>query len=412
MSIFNYVAKDETGRVVQSSIEAYSRHEAIASLRGDGLTVVDLLENTDSKAAPPPLPRTKAAPRIVKSGRVKISDLSVFCRQLAISVNSGVPLRDSLESIAEDMETPRFRHVLQEVVRDLHDGKPFSQAIAEKSSVFSPLFIALIRSAEESGSLPQTLNQLAKYLEKSDRLTRKIKTIAAYPLFVGVFFGLVCLVMTLFVIPQFQKTFEGLSINLPRLTVIVFGTNQYIMTHLPFIIAIVFIIVAAFALFRRTDTGRYQIDRFKLKLPFFGTILRKYAIARFCRNLAMMLSGGVAITTAMKITSAVSGNKILEQTLMKARERVITGSSIASSLSHEQELPSLVIRMISVGENSGRLPEVLENVADVYEDQVEAAILTATSLFEPLAIVFFGAIILVLVMAIYFPVFTMGSGIQ
>ena len=335
--------------------------------------------------------------------------MALFCRQLAITINAGVPLRDALETIVADMSQPVLARTLRNMITLLHDGKTFSQAMAAQKGVFNTLLVALISAAEESGSLPQTLNQVANYLERNDRLARKIVSITAYPLFVSVFFGLICLIMNLFVLPQFQKIFTGFHAKLPLLTRAVFGGNQFILNHIWLLTLSVVGLVALFLWFRSTTPGRLKLDAWKLRVPLIGNCLVKYILARVCRNLAVMLRGGVPVTMALENVSRISDNKTMERALLAVRERVVGGVDIADSLAVETSFPRLLISMVHVGEQSGRLPEVLERLSDVYEDQVEGAVLVATALFEPIMICIFGAVVLVLVLAIYMPIFSMGA---
>lgn len=415
MAPYSYVAKDGEGRTVRSTIEAADRHEALAQLRADGLTVVDLVgRSTDDRihhtggAAPASAADPVRKPLFAKG--ISTSEKSIFCRQLSISVNSGMPLRESLESIASDMDNPEFARVLADVIRQLHEGSSFSQAIQKHPKHFNTLFVALIRAAEESGSLPETLDQLSNYMERNEKLVKKIRSVTAYPMFIMVFFCIVCVAMTVFVLPKFQDSFKGFNVTLPRLTRIVFGVNGFIIKHIGWISAAIFIPVISVALYGRTKRGRRKIDEVLLKLPLFGVCIREYALARFCRNLSIMVRGGVGITTAMEITSTVSGNRVIIDSLMKARERIMGGQRMAASLSQDNQFPRLVVRMVGVGEESGRMPEVLEKVANLYEEYVENRIVTATTLFEPVVICVFGAVVLTLVLAIYLPVFTVATG--
>jgi type IV pilus assembly protein PilC len=324
-------------------------------------------------------------------------------------VNAGIPLRDAIESIAQDVDSAALRRIQRRVVSQLHDGRALSEALSGHSRIFGVVFVSLIRCAEESGSMPQTLNQLANYLESQERLRRKVRSATAYPMFVLVFFCIVCAIMTLFVLPRFQGVFADSDAELPRLTTAVFGVNEFVLDNLVWIALTGAAALTAFSLFKRTRKGRYQVDRMKLRLPFFGEILRKYAVARLCRNLAIMIRGGVPVTTAIDITSSVTGNTILSRSLLKVKDRIMSGSDIAGSLRQDPHFPRLFVRMVSVGESSGQLPEVMNKLSDVYEDQVEGQITVAMALFEPLIICFFGAVVLLLVLAIYMPVFTVAS---
>ncbi len=419
MTLYRYAARAADGSLREGTREGGSRGEVLASLRGEGLTVVRLAD-PDAYDAEDALPGLEAyresaapvAPARMASVRLSLSDRAVFCRQLAISVSAGTPLRESLESIAEDMDHRVFRAILNRVVRDLHEGRTFSQAVARHPRVFDELFVALIRAAEESGSMAETLERLAGAMEARERLARKIRSIVAYPVFVAVFFCLISIIMTFFVVPQFQDIFTGFSARLPLITRVVFGVNRFILDHVAWFGGGLLLLGVAAALYLRTTPGRRAWDRFRLHAPFFGPCLRKIAMSRFGRNLSIMLRGGVSVSTAMEITSDVTGNVLLREAILAARDRIVQGSDIAASLEREGEFPRLVVRMIHVGESSGRLPEVLDKVADTYEGQVEGAIATATTLFEPLVISLFGGIILVLVLAIYMPIFTVASGVR
>lgn len=403
MPTYHYSAKDVTGRMVTGEYSASSRFEALSQLHGKGLTVTDISDDN-------PVAKTGkndgVSTRMATFQRsISLSERSVFCRQLSISVESGVPLREAFENIAVDIDNPAFRNVLLRVMKRLDDGLTMSQAISGESKAFDRLFVALIKAAEESGSITETLKYLAVSMERADRLSRKIKSIVAYPIFIGFFFVVISLIMTLFVLPKFQSVFASFGGRLPKLTQVVFAINTFIVKNSPVIILLIVVAVVALILYCRTVTGRKQRDAFLLRMPVVGNIIRKIAVARFCRNLGIMVKGGVPVATAIEIAAEILGNKSMESTLKATRERIMAGNDIASSLD-KKTFPRLVVRMVSVGESSGRLPDVLEKVADLYEDQAEGAIMMATSLFEPVIIIVFGCLILVLVMAIYLPVFT------
>lgn len=412
MTTYRYKAKDAQGNIVESTIEAESRQEVLTMLRAKGLTTISLT----STANEPTEPKKKKVRAPKKGGfqvtRITLTDMTVFCRQLSISVNAGVPLRESLESIHEDMDNPSMKHVLGKVISNLHKGLSFSDALALHPKVFTPIFIGLVKAAEESGALAQTLDQLAFYLERTEQLQRKIKSIMAYPAFVAGFFVLVCLIMALGILPKFQEIFSGYGSKLPKITQVVFGINQFFIDHAWYFLGVIIAIVVAISLYRRSPRGRKHTDAILLKIPFFGTCLQKFIIARFCRSLSIMVKGGVPIAHAFEVTASVTGNKVLEEALLKCREQIIAGAGIASSIEDQDLFPRLLIRMISVGEDSGKLPEVLEKVSDVYENQVEGSILISTALAEPIVICVFGVLVLILVISIYMPIFTVATSMR
>lgn len=414
MNAFNYVAKDPDGNVIRAVLNAASKQDALSSLKQRGLTVVAInamsegMEGSGAAAEPAADPSSSRRIRMPRTS-IKSSDIAEFCRMMATSIQAGIPLRDAVEAITEDADHPGMRKVLQQVLSRLHAGGSFSEALAEFPTVFGRIFIALIRTAEEAGSMPQTLRQLTGYLERTERLKRKIKTVTAYPLFVMGFFCVVCLIMTLFILPQFQDIFSGFKAELPALTRAVFAINKFLIGNiLPILLFALGVGVAGW-LVLRTDKGRYTLDRRLLAMPFIGPILLKYALARFSYNLSIMISGGVPVTDAFQISSSVTGNRYLESMFLRARDRIIEGSDISGSLRQEAELPRLFVRMVSVGETSGQLTSTMETMAEAYEEQVEGQIMMATSLFEPIVICLFGSFVLVLVLAIYMPVFSVAS---
>lgn len=407
MPTFVYTAKQDDGEIVRATLRAASRHAALGQLRTRGLIPLSIEETGRAGKRG----RGHKRGSLTRwGGAISTADRALFCRQLAISVNAGVPLRESLESITEDLDKPSFKRVLEQVVDQLHAGVSFSEALAQHPETFNTLFVALIRAAEESGSMPQTLEQLAVAEERSQRLQTKIRSITAYPIFVAVFFCIVCVIMTVFVLPKFQTIFSGYNTELPRITQIVFSLNRFMIDNALAIGGVIGLLVVGTYIWGRTVAGKFMWDAIKLKLPYFGPCIMKFSVARFCQNFSTMLRGGVPVATAMEMAAATCGNRIMERSFLQARDRIINGAGISESLESNVNLPRLVVRMVSVGESSGRLPDVLERISVVYEEQVEASVMVATSLFEPLVICLFGIVVLVLVMAVYLPVFTAARG--
>ncbi len=425
MKRFNYTAKNSLAQVVRDQIDAESRQAALNELRRQGLTVVSITAinsnglpsvSSDSQSAPLPGETASKVPfwkydlgALFTANRVKTNDMAVFCRQLAISVNSGLPLRDALTGIHEDMDAPAFKKILADILGRLHNGVAFSKAAAQHPKVFSNVFIGLVRAAEESGSMGETMARLADYLESSDRLRRKVGSLMAYPAFVAFFFIAISMVMVFWIVPQFQDIFGDLGSRLPPLTQAVFALNSILIHRAPLVGAVLLAVAVLFFLFRRSQSGRLFLAETQLKLPWVGECIKQYVIARVCRCLAIMLKSGVPIATGLQIVSKVGNNLAIERSLILAREQTVGGSNIADSLSRTNIFPSLLIRMVKVGESAGRLPEVLDNVAGAYEDRVENTITTGMSLLEPVVIVIFGALVLMLVVSIYLPVMTVAS---
>ncbi len=409
MHTYEFRAKDKDGKVVKDSVEAESRTHALTILRERSLTILELssvvVASGKAVVFKPPVRFSWFG---LRSG-VSIYEKALLFRQLAMAVNAGVPLLESLEAVGEDMENPTLASAMHAVISDLHAGKTFSQALTVHIRIFHREVVAVIKAAEEAGSMERTLDRLATAMERGERLERKIRAVTAYPLFVAVFFCIICLVMTIFVLPKFRDIFVGFGARLPLITRVVFGINNFILDHFLQIGLGFFTLLAAVYAVAHTEAGKVSLDGLKYRLPLIGLWMRKYASARFCRHLAMMLQGGVPIATAMEIAATICANKVLEAAVQAARSKILGGAEISTSLAAEGEFPRLVIRMIHVGETSGRLPEVLEKVSDVYEDQVEGSITVSMALFEPLVICVFGGIVLILVLAIYMPVFLLAS---
>jgi len=411
MPAYNYKAKNPEGQDVTSVVTAASRLQALAMLRHSGLTVLELWAERE-KSVRAAL-NAWFAPRVsqLPGPLISASEQANFMRQLSISVGAGMPLRDALEAIAEDHENKRFRRIGVDLVAKLREGRMFSEAAAAHPAVFSRLSVSLLRVAEEAGSLPQTLDHLATSLERSAKLERKMRGIAAYPVFVAGFFILICSTMTIFVLPKFQANYTANG-SLPLLSRVVFGVNNFLLNNCVPVAAALVGSVALFIQYARSPIGRRQLDVLKIRCPIVGPCIQKFAVARFCRNFAIMLRGGVPVATALEIATMICNNSAMEDALSRARDRIIGGSTIALALSAETVIPRLIVRMVGVGEASGKLPLVLDKVSDTYEDQVESSITVAMALLEPIMICFFGFCVLILVLAIYLPVFTAARGVQ
>lgn len=412
MPTFRYRLKTAEGSVVDSTITADSRQNALAEIRrmSDGV-LLGIEETGAGRDQQKALPVSKRARS--RGGRIKTADLTTLFRQIAVSVNAGVSLREALEAILEDLEHARLRKIVQQVCDRLHEGASFSLALAEHPTVFPRVCIALIRAAEEAGTMAETLEEMATTMEKSDALARKIKSIMAYPIFVAGFFVLVLIIMTVFILPQFQDIFDDWDAKLPALTVTVFALNKFMLNHAVAELVILLIAIGSFMAWKRSPRGRKDWDRLMLRTPAIGPVVQQICLARFCKYLSMMVRGGVPITSALEISATVAGNRIIEERLLVAREQIMLGSDIASALARQGDLfPRLLVRMVSIGETSGRLPIVLDKVAETYGSRVEASIATATALLEPVIIVFFGGLILMFVMAVYLPVFSTASSVK
>ncbi len=338
-------------------------------------------------------------------------EIAVFCRQLAISVQAGLPLREALQGIAEEMERSNLQIALNKIITDLNNGKQFARSLENHNSkgLFSPVFIGLIRVAEETGTLSETLIDLADYLEKGVKLKREISQKLSYPIFMVVAFIGVNIAATFKLFPMFRENFASLGANLPELTLFVFDLNEKMIDASPYIAGVLVAVVVAFILYYKQPLGRMTVDKALLKLGPIGDMIFKISTARFCRTLAITAKGGVGLTEGIEISAAVVTNKYLNKALVSAQKSIMNGQSFTNSLRLTDAFTGLVLRMVGVGEESGQLPTVLDKVSEIYSNEVDTAIAKAVGLLEPIIIILFAGFVTVMVLALYMPVFDMGG---
>jgi len=414
MPKFSYVSRDAKGQRVTAVAEADSRQNLLGQIKNRGLTVIEVkeLDERSLPAASADGRRTSPRQRTRMSmplGAVDTGELSVFWREFATMVAAGLAVVDALESIAEELEHVKLRGVLQDVIASMWEGFNLSQSIKKHPTVFSPMVVALIGAAEESGSLAEVANQLATYLENRDRLLRKVKAALTYPIFLCAFFLIVMGIATFWIIPKFREIYEGFHAKLPWLTETVFAWNAFFLAHVAWIAAGVAALVLALVLWSRTSRGRIVLDTISLKVPVFGKLIQRAAVSRFCRSLAILLAGGIPINRALEMAEETSGNSVIAQAIHASREQILEGSKIAPSLKKHKIFPQMAIRMVSAGEETGSLSGLLEKVADFYEARVDAALTTINSLIEPVLIVVVGAFVLVFVLSMYLPIFKLAA---
>jgi type IV pilus assembly protein PilC len=402
MPEFSYTAKDSKGRTIQGLREAESEMGLVSLLRKENLIVISVQ---------PAIAKGKAKSGGFGKKRVKTKDLAILCRQLSAMLQAGLPVLESIESIAEQIENDTLAEVLREVTGDIEAGSTLSQAKAKHPRVFSTLFVAMIRAGEEAGALPSVLKRLGDYLEAKDALVRKIRSASAYPAFIAGFFILAVAGIMLFLIPQFEGIFSDFGLDLPPLTKFLIASSRFIGDYLVIEIILLFAGVYGFYRWIKTPAGKRRFDELTLKAPIFGKLVQKAAIARFSRTLGTLMDNGVTVIAALEIVGDTSGNEIIREAVENVGNGVVNGATIAEKLAESPVFPRMVVSMVSAGEGSGNLPDMLEKVADFYTDEVDAAISQLTSMIEPILIVGLGAIVTVVVLAIYLPIFQMATGI-
>jgi type IV pilus assembly protein PilC len=401
MGVFRYVAKGPGGHYEVSVIEAQSEHAVVADLRKRGLTILSVSEEAHHA-------------RDVKRsrGKAKKGELVVFSRQLATMVDAGLPIVQSINTLGEQAGRPGLRRVLQDIERRIEHGASFSEAIAGHPRVFSQLYISMVRAGEASGNLAEILDRLAAHLEASLALRRKVRSAMMYPIMVSIIGLIITSVLLLKVIPVFGGIYASFGSDLPVPTQMLLDLSYFLRAYFPFVVGA---LVVGFFLIRgyvKTESGSIRYDQFKLGLPIFGPLFRKVAISRFSRTLSVLVRSGVPILNALEIVSKTAGNKLVERAVTQAMIAIKQGDNIARPLASSKVFPPMVVKMISVGEDSGKLETMLAKISDFYDSENEAAINGLTSLIEPLLIAFLGVVVGTVVICMFLPIFRLSSIVQ
>ncbi|MGH7900676.1 MAG: type II secretion system F family protein [Thermodesulfobacteriota bacterium] len=344
-------------------------------------------------------------------GGVSLKDLVVFTRQLATMIDAGLPLVKSLEVLSSQQSNTKFKDIISQVKEEVEGGATFSDALAKHPKVFNSLYVNLARAGESGGVLDVVLLRLANYLEKIEALRRRIKGAMIYPAIVIVVAAAVLSIVILFVVPVFAELFKDLGTTLPVLTQIVVNVSLFIRLNILYIaISLVLIVILITMLHRRSYQVRRLTDAFLLRLWIVGDLILKTAVARFSRTLSTLTAGGIPILDGLEITARASGNLVIEEAILEARKSVSEGQTLAEPLSLRPNIFSpMVVQMISVGEQTGALDEMLSKIADFYEDEVDVAIAALMSALEPVIIVFLGITVGIIVISMYLPMFKLIS---
>lgn len=339
-------------------------------------------------------------------------DIVIFTRQFATMINSGLPLVQSLDILAEQTDNSALRKTIRDVLYDVESGHTLADAIGKHPKVFTELFVNMVAAGEAGGILDTILLRLATFLEKNDALIRKIKGAMIYPAVIFTVAGLAVITLLIFVIPTFQQMFESAGVPLPLPTRIVIGMSQVLQDWWwalgGGVIAAVFLIRYAYS----TDGGRLNIDRLLLVLPVLGDLQRKSAVARFTRTLGTLVSSGVSILEGLEITAKTAGNRVIHDAVMNSRASIAGGETIAGPLKESGVFPPMVVQMINVGEQTGGLDEMLTKIADFYDDEVDTAVEALLSAMEPIMIVVLGVVVGGMIVAMYLPIFDMINAVE
>jgi type IV pilus assembly protein PilC len=345
-------------------------------------------------------------------GGVTTKDILVFTRQFSVMIDAGLPLVQALEIIGTQSDNPAFRKVLLAVKSRVESGSTFADALAEHPKAFDNLFVQLVRAGEIGGILDTILNRLGAYIEKNEKLKRRVKGAMVYPSIVLVVAVGVTIVLLAFVTPTFEKMFKDFGGAMPAPTQFLIDLSHGLRDNWYLFLGIPIALFVAFQAALRNEKGRKTWDAFILKVPVFGPVIRKVAVARFTRTLGTMLSSGVPILDALDIVARSAGNKTIESAVLYVRARISEGKNIAQPLAETKVFPAMVVQMIGVGEATGAMDAMLNKVADFYDDEVDVAVAALTSMIEPVMMVFLGGMVGGFLVAMYLPIFSIAGNIK
>jgi type IV pilus assembly protein PilC len=403
MPRYAYEARDASGRNVTGVIEARDERALIANLRPQGFTITSVRE--EKKAF-------DISSLFRFRGKVKNKDLTIFSRQFSTMVNAGLPLMQALEILARETDSIPLRRLLDKVRAEVGAGLPLSEALKKHPDTFTRLYTDLVKAGETGGALDVILQRLASYLEKSQTLRRKVKSALTYPIVVAFVAFAVTGAIIIFAVPFFANVYESFGAQLPVPTLILLAISRAITGYFWLVGLILLGVVLLIRQYAKSEKGRLNIDRILLKLPVFGALFRKAAVARFARTFAVLVASGVPILEAMEVVARSSGNRVIETSVLKAREDIREGELISDPLQRSGVFPPMVTQMILVGEETGSLEEMLTKIADFYDEEVDTAVGALTTLIEPLMIVMLGAVVAGIVVALYLPIFRLASVIH
>src|SRR5215472_5839535 len=405
MATFAYTGKTRAGQIVSGERVADDMDAAVAALRREQVMVTKI---TPAKAAAKVEEKKKAGGgRTDKS--VSAKNLAVFVRQFSVMIDAGLPLVQCLDILGNQEEDKNFAEVILQTRTAVEGGAALADAMRRYPNSFDPLYTNMIAAGEAGGILDTILKRLAVYIEKAVKLKGQVKSAMIYPVAVIVIAGLVVGVILWKVIPTFAAMFDGLGAQLPLPTRVVIALSNNLVKFAPIVIPALAAAAWGFRQYYKTDNGRHAIDRMVLKLPVLGMLMRKIAVARFCRTLSTLIASGVPILDGLEITARTSGNAIIEDAIMSTRKSIERGETIAAPLRETEIFPGMVTQMISVGEATGALDAMLAKIADFYEEEVDTAVAGMLTLLEPIMIAFLGVVVGGIVIAMYLPIFDMIS---
>ncbi len=399
MPLFEYKGKTLAGTAVAGELRAKNRAELERSLRRKKVIVSSVSKK-------------QAEIRIKIGTGVKRIEISRFTRQFATMIGAGLPMVQCLEILSKQMDSPEMRRIVGEVKESVSSGSTLAEGLAKHKKIFDDLYVNMVEAGEVGGALDTILVRLANYREKSDALIRKVRGALVYPSVIVVVAIGVTFAMLTWIVPVFAKMFAGLGAELPGPTQVVLQISHFLRDNIGKLFFAFICLAVGFRFFLKTEKGRYYWDSFMLRAPLIGTLVRKSAISRFTRTLGTLISSGVSILDALEITAKTAGNTVIQNAIRRSVLAIAEGDTITGPLVQTGVFPPMVTQMISVGEKTGGLDDMLAKIADFYDEEVDAAVSALTSIIEPVIIVFMGVIIGGILIAMYLPMFDIIGKIQ
>lgn len=399
---FSYVAVDKRGKEKRGSLEAETRERALEQLKAEGLIPVSVREQG----------ALNKEIDFSIGKKVKPRDLSVFCRQFVSITQAGVPMKEALQMLSEQTENKWLKRAISEVLLNVEKGNTLADSMRSQLDIFPPMLVNMVEAGEQSGSLEMAFSRMAVHFEKEAKLKATIKKATIYPIILVIAAIGVIAVMLLFVIPIFIDMFADLDIEMPAITMFVMNSSKWMTSHWYVLLAIIVGVVAAYKLIYRTTQGRLTIDRIKMKMPLFGKLTVKTACSQFARTMSTLLMSGISTIDALETTSKIVNNIHYTNAMLKAREEVMKGIPLSEPLEASGIFPPMVYHMTGIGEETGNVEEMLEKMADYYDEEVEMTTQSVLAAMEPIIILFMALIIGTLVIAVISPIASMYSGLD
>lgn len=399
---FSYVAVDKRGKEKRGSLEAETRERALEQLKAEGMIPVSVREQG----------ALNKEIDFSIGKKVKPRDLSVFCRQFVSITQAGVPMKEALQMLSEQTENKWLKRAISEVLLNVEKGNTLADSMRSQPDIFPPMLVNMVEAGEQSGSLEMAFSRMAVHFEKEAKLKATIKKATIYPIILVIAAIGVIAVMLLFVIPIFIDMFADLDIEMPALTMFVMNSSKWMTSHWYVVLAIIVGVVVAYKLIYRTTQGRLTIDRIKMKMPLFGKLTVKTACSQFARTMSTLLMSGISTIDALETTSKIVNNIHYTNAMLKAREEVMKGVPLSEPLEASGIFPPMVYHMTGIGEETGNVEEMLEKMADYYDEEVEMTTQSVLAAMEPIIILFMALIIGTLVIAVIWPIKSMYDGLD